>query len=132
MKTLERIIHNRLYYLAESRDWLCREQAGFRKDHGCEDQVLRITQGISDGFHQRKPLRTVMVLLDYSKAYDHVWRQDLLITALDLGVPAQLVRWVNCFLSDRRAKVQINGELGESRPMRQGLPQGSVLAPCYF
>ncbi len=31
-KTLEKILRNRLYYLAETRDWLCTEQAGFRKN----------------------------------------------------------------------------------------------------
>ncbi len=29
-KTMKRMIHNRLYYLAETRGWLCPEHAGFR------------------------------------------------------------------------------------------------------
>ncbi len=39
-KTLERMIHNRLYYLAETRGWLCPEQAGFRTSRSCENQIL--------------------------------------------------------------------------------------------
>ncbi len=31
VKTLERMVHNRLYNLAETRGWLCSEQTGFRK-----------------------------------------------------------------------------------------------------
>ncbi len=31
-KTLERILYNRLYFLSETRDWLCTEQAGFHKN----------------------------------------------------------------------------------------------------
>ncbi len=49
-KPLERILHNRLYYLAETRDWLCTEQAGFRKSRSCEDQILSLTQSINDGY----------------------------------------------------------------------------------
>ncbi len=83
-KTLERILHNILLcYLAETRDWLCTEQAGFRKIRSCEDQVLRLTQSISDGYQATKPKNTALTLLDYSKAFDCVWREDLLIRAID-------------------------------------------------
>ena len=131
-KTLERLIHNRLYFLAESRSWICPEQAGVRKQRGCEDLVLNIIQGVSDGFQQRPPKRSVMALLDYSKAYDRVWREELVVTALDQGVPPTYVKWIFSFLSDRWAKAQVNGEVGRARPMRQGLPQGSVLSPFLF
>ncbi len=36
------------------------------------------------------------------------------------------------FLSNRTARVQINGERGDSAPLRQGLPQGAVLPPLLF
>ncbi len=36
------------------------------------------------------------------------------------------------FLSYRTARVQINGERGDSAPLRQGLPQGAVLSPLLF
>ncbi len=55
VKTMARVVHNRLYNLAETRGWLCSEQAGFRKLRSCEDQILRITQTISDGFQAAKP-----------------------------------------------------------------------------
>ncbi len=55
VKTMERMVHNRLYKLAETRGWLCSEQAGFRKLRSCEDQILRITQTISNGFQAAKP-----------------------------------------------------------------------------
>ncbi len=66
VKTMEWMVHNRLYNLAETRRWLCSEQAGFRKLRSCEDQILRITQTISDGFQAAKPQRSLMALLDFS------------------------------------------------------------------
>ncbi len=36
------------------------------------------------------------------------------------------------FLSNRTARVQINGERRDSAPLRQGLPQGAVLSPLLF
>ncbi len=36
------------------------------------------------------------------------------------------------FLSNRKAKVQSNGDRGRQVPLLQGLPQGSVLSPPLF
>ncbi len=126
-KTLERILRNRLYYLAETWGWLCTEQAGFGKNQSCEGQILRLKQSISDGYQVTKPKKTILALLDYSKAFDRVWREDLLIRAIGNGLPISYAQWLRDFLSNRKAKVQINGDRGRQLPLRQGLPQGSVL-----
>ncbi len=128
-KTLERILQNRLFYLAEARDWLCTEQAGFHKNRSCEDQILRLTQSIRDGFQATKPKKTVLALLDYSKAFDRVWREDLLISAIDKGLPISYAQWLRDFPSNIKAKVQVNGDRGRQLPLRQLLSQGSVLSP---
>jgi len=96
-----------------------------------EDLILRLTQSVSDSFQATKPLRTVAAFLDYSKAYDHVWRQDLIITMFETGVPLQILRWVKAFLQNRHARVLFNGTLSKRRKMLQG-PQGSVLAPLLL
>ncbi len=93
VKTMERIVHNRLYNIAERRGWLSSEQAGFRKLRSCEDQILRITPTISDGVQVAKPQRSLMTLLDFSKAIDRVWREELLLAASSKGRP--LPPWVS-------------------------------------
>ena len=105
VKVLERMIANRIYYLAETQGWLSQHQAGFRKQRNTEDQILRITQSISDGFQQKPHKRTVMALLDYSKAYDRVWQEDLLIDMIELGIPMIIMKWIRAFLLNRRAVV---------------------------
>jgi len=132
VKTLERMIANRLYALAEENGWINSVQAGFRKHHSCEDQILRVTQSISDGFQSKPGKRSVLVLLDYSKAYDKVWREELLMVMHEQGVPAVFLRWIRGFLLNRQARVSYNDTLGRTRRIRQGLPQGSVLSPLLF
>ena len=132
VKALERMIHVRLYRMAEKKGWINKSQAGFRKGRSCEDQILRITQNISDGF-QKKPMgRTVLLMLDYSKAYDKVWVQDLLMEMIKKGVPIMFVKWIKAFLQGRTARVLYNGCLSNIVEMRQGLPQGAVLSPLLF
>lgn len=133
VKVLERMFGERLYYLAETKGWFSSLQAGFRKKRSCEDQILKIVQAIEDGFHNRpKARKSVLVLLDFSKAYDTVWRFKLLDTLLEKGVPTIYVRWLFAFLQNRQARVRYDGVLGKSATMHQGLPQGSVLAPILF
>ena len=132
VKLFERMIGERLYQVAEKRGMLNYQQAGFRKGRSCEDQILRITQSIEDSFQQLPMQRSVLALLDFSKAYDTVWRERLLTSMIDKAVPLPIVKWLASFLQNRLAKVRFNNKLSDTRCIRQGLPQGSVLAPVLF
>ena len=131
-KTMERMVANRLTNLAKSNGWWSPDQAGFRSMRSCEDQVLRLTQSISNGFQSRPALSTVLALLDFSKAFDTVWRDRLFEILLDTGVPIGMVRWIRGFLSDHRASVRLYGFNGNSTKIPQGVPQGSVLSTLLF
>ena len=131
-KTMERMVASRLSWLAEENGWWNDDQAGFRAGRSCEDQVLRLSHSISNGFQCQPAKRSVLALLDFSKAYDTVWRNRLLTIMLEKGVPRRLVRWLRGFLSDRRANVRIDGVTGRSRKLHQGVPQGAVLSPLLF
>ena len=129
---MERMVASRLSWLAEENGWWNDDQAGFRAGRSCEDQVLRLSQSISNGFHSQPAKRSVLALLDFSKAYDTAWRNRLLTIMLEKGVPRRLVRWLRGFLSDRSANVRIDGVTGRSRKLHQGVPQGAVLSPLLF
>ena len=131
-KLLERVVAERLHHLAETNHWFNEQQAGFRKGRSCEDQIIRLTQAIEDGFQQKKTRKSVLVLLDFSKAYDTVWRERLLLSMYEKAVPLTILRWLRSFLLNRQAKVRYNDCTSASMLMRQGLPQGSVLSPLLF
>ena len=65
-----------------------------------------------------------MVLLDYSKAFDTVWRQRLLLSMAD--VPIDYVVWINSFLKNRQARVRLHGATSNitklQRPMTSAVP----------
>ena len=110
----------------------CHAQAGFRKNRSCEDQLIRISQNISDGFQERKPKRTVMAVLDLSRAYDRVWKEDLPLCLFESGVPLSFIRWIWAFLRKRQFRVLFNGNLSRTRWLVHGVPQGAVLSPMLF
>ncbi len=73
-----------------------------------------------------------MALLDFSKAFDRVWRDELLLEASSRAFRSASPLWLRDFLLNRTARVQISGESGDSAPLRQGFPQGAVLSPLLF
>ena len=118
-KFLERLIVNRLSWWLEAKSLLSPWQAGFRKRRCSTDQCVRLTQFVSDGFHSTNKERTVLMLFDYSKAYDTVWRTSLIQKMLDIGVPLRFVQWTTAWLTNRIACVQLNGVTGRSVPSRK-------------
>ena len=131
-KLAERLVQHRLQYWLERAGKLNRNQAGFRKGHSTLDQLARVTQSIFDGFESKKPQRAVLVLLDYARAYDRVWRDALYAKMGRMGIPGCVTRWVRALLSDRRARVRWGATASRWRVFQEGLPQGSVLAPLLW
>ena len=132
VKLLERMIATRLIHIVETNGLLSNAQCGGRKNRCCEDLITRLTQAIDDGFQEKKPKRTVMALFDYSKAFDTVWRERLLIILSEKGIPAKFIRWIAAFLNNRQARVLYGSAMSRSHKIKQGVPQGSVLAPLLF
>ena len=96
-------------------------QAGFRKGQSCEDEITQIVQAIEDGFQQRPMKRSVSTLLDFSKAYDMVWKEKPLLHMLNTGTPPTFIRWIRSFLNDLRGRVQLFNVFSSSRRFTQGL-----------
>ena len=131
-KLLERLIVNRLSWWLEAKSLLSPWQAGFRKRRCTTDQCLRLSQFVSDGFQSTNKERTVLMLFDYSKACNTVWRTGLHQKMLDIGVSLRFVQRATAWVTNRIARVQLNGVTGRCRTFKEGLPQGSVLSPLLF
>ena len=73
-KLFERIILSRLLLFLESTSIFSPRQAGFRTGRSTLDQILYLSQSISDGFTKPRPgSRTILPTIDFSKAFDFVW-----------------------------------------------------------
>ena len=104
-------------------------EADFCNGRSCEDQITLIVRGWVPTTPDATP---VLTLLDFSKAYDIVWREKLLLHMLNTGIPPTFIRWIRSFLIDGRGRVQLFNIFSSSHSFTQGLPQGSVLAPLLF
>jgi retron-type reverse transcriptase len=72
------------------------------------------------------------LLLDVKGAFDRVNKTQLLKRVIQTSIVGYLLRWVNSFLSDRRAILTIDGRTAHTRAIQAGLPQGSSVSPVLF
>ena len=107
-------------------------QASFCKGWSCENQITQIVQAIEDGFQQHLMKRSILTLLDVSKACDTFWREKLLLHMLNTGISSTFIGWIRSFINNRRGRVQLFNVLCSSQRFTQVLPQRSVLAPLLF
>ena len=105
-KRFERIILSRLLFFLESNSILSPRQPCFRLGRSTLDQILYLSQSISDGFNKPRPgSRTILSTIDFSKAFDSVWHPALFHKLISAGLPPCFARWTQSFLSDSRTCV---------------------------
>ena len=80
---------------------------------------------------QRKQI-VLTLLLDIKGAFDRVNKRQLLERMIKVSIAGNIVRWVDSFLSDRRAMLVIDGRAGKTHDIQAGLPQGSPASPVLF
>ena len=128
---------NALFYPVYSSFWnlipFSPRQAGFRPGRSTLDQILYLSQSISNGFNKPRPgSRAILSTIDFSKAIDSVWHPALFHKIISAGLPPCFARWTQSFFSDRRASVVYQNHKSRSFRVRRGVPQGSVVGPVLF
>ena len=129
-KLFERLIVNRLQWYMEINKLLNPLQSGFRKERSTIDHITRlqddIHKSLANGEH------TLALFLDFSKAFDMVWRDGLMHKLRQLGVKGNMHSCISDFLCDRRIQVRVGSSLSARHEMENGTPQGSILSPLLF
>ncbi|KAK3883799.1 hypothetical protein Pcinc_011924 [Petrolisthes cinctipes] len=121
-KLYERLIMTRISPIVD--DQLSCDQAGFRPGRSCCGQVLNLTQFIEDGYENQ--LKTGAVFVDLTAAYDTVNHSDKMLKN------TTIIKVLESLLNNRQYFVEMNSKKSRWRLQKNGLPQGSVLAPMLF
>ena len=129
-KLLEHIIHSTVMDHFDRHNILCDEQHGFRSRRSCETQLVVTLNQIAKNMDQGH--QTDIILLDFSKAFDKVPHERLLLKLAYYGVKGSTLNWIKDFLSSRTQSVVLEGHTSSPLDVLSGVPQGTVLGPLLF
>jgi len=76
--------------------------------------------------------RTEAIVIDFSKAFDLVPHDGLLMKIAISGVDSKVVAWVREFLWGRTQRVRVGGQSSEEGSLMSDVPKGSLLGPLLF
>ena len=98
-------------------------QSGFKPGDSSMNQLLSITHEIYKSFDDGLEVRSVF--LDISKAFDKVWHEGVIFKLKQNGISGDLLNILTDFLSNRKQRVVLNGQVSTWTSVNAGVPQGS-------
>lgn len=129
-KVVERVVASWIASYCEAKEVFHCGQFGSRKARGTSDAVSRLVATVEEAWGRKQ--MALALLLDVKGAYDRVNKRQLLLRMIEVGIAGNIVRWVESFMSDRRAMLVMDGRVGETYEIQAGLPQGSPVSPVLF
>lgn len=90
-KIMERLVTNRLLWYLEMHI-LTNVQTGFRKKRSTVDQIIRLQDAINRSL--RNHSHTLVIFLDFEKAFDMMWRTGLMTKLKKYGINGHTYDWI--------------------------------------
>lgn len=129
-KIIESVVHRQLSSFLTKHDLFDPLQSGFRAGHSTSTALLKITEDIREGMENK--CVTVLVLIDFSNAFNAVDHDLLLAFLTRYSISAPVIKWFSSYLRGRRQAIRTDGGNSDWCEVGAGVPQGGILSPLLF
>ena len=129
-KIYEKLMYNRIIAFLELNNSLHENQYGFRSGRSCEHALLTAQKTLLDSLSNHQV--SLLLLIDFSKAFDMVDHNILLKKLQNYGIRGIALTWLKSYLENRTQFVTIDGINSSTKTIEYGVPQGSILGPLLF
>jgi len=129
-KILEKLVVNRLNWFLDKNNLMNTNQAGFRKTFSTSDPVIRLKYEAD--FAIKTGNITVAILIDFTRAFDLLWVDGLIMKMMNLHISGNMLKWIRNFLTNRTYQVKVGDAFSHLFTTENGTPQGSALSPLLF
>ena len=123
-------MHSRIINFLDSNNSLYDMQYGFRSGRSCEHALLKAQHILLESLSKKQI--SLLLLIDFSKAFDMVEHTILLRKLEHYGIRGLALKWMTPYLNHRSQFVSLSGENSSIKHMQYGVPQGSILGPLLF
>ena len=129
-KVLEKILDNQLELYFQKNNIIPENQSGFSRGRSCNTALQNITDDIIGAIDQGK--LTVLILLDYSRAFDTLNHEILKSMYGYAGFSNEATTLLTNYLHGRMQAVYYGGKLSNFESTNNGVPQGTILGPRMY
>ncbi|CAF1592622.1 unnamed protein product, partial [Didymodactylos carnosus] len=107
------------------------EQAGFRPNRGCSDQIFTLRRIIEKSINKRYGI--ILNFIDFEKAFDSVHQESLWEILKSYGIPTKIVEIIKSLYEDAESCVKVNEEENTAWfKIKTGVRQECILSPLLF
>ena len=129
-KVFEKLLNEQIVAYLDKHNILFEGQHGFRKGHSCETALHELITDINTARDKR--LTSMLLFIDYRKAFDTVDSNLLLLKLFHYGFDNSALKLIADYFANRSQSTKVNGKLSGSASIPLGVPQGSCLGPLFF
>ena len=129
-KLFTAVLNERLTTYLDEFGLLDENQAGFRRNYSTSDHIFSLSAIIELLRAQRK--KQFCAFIDFSKAFDSVWRAGLWKKLLQTNIKSKLFTVIQNMYMNIKSCVQVNNKKSQFFGSQRGVRQGENLSPVLF